>query len=133
VVRLKVPFVASAVGVPFRVRFQLTLFEVMVGVLQLALMPAGSPEAIAAVAPAPPEGTVTPPTPVAVTITEEVPIEDIDSELCDSDIFTPAVCARDVVLTAEKAINSKIISRKMPSNWQAKCNFIAGPLFQIYE
>jgi hypothetical protein len=90
--KLSVPLLATAVGVPLSVSVQLTVFEVVVGLLQVAVIPVGKPEAIATLAPAAFDGTVTPPIPVAVSVTEAVPIEDIDSEECDSDILTPGAC-----------------------------------------
>jgi hypothetical protein len=86
------PLLAIAFTLPVRVTVQLTVLVVMVGELQVAATPVGRPDVIAAVAPAPPAGTVTPPSAAAVSVTEAVPIEDIDNEECDSDILTPGAC-----------------------------------------
>lgn len=83
------PLLATAVGLPVKVRVQLTVLVVVVGLLQAAVMPVGKPPAIATVAPAAFEGTVTPPIPVAVTTTEVEPIEDIVRDWCDNDIVDP--------------------------------------------
>jgi hypothetical protein len=90
--KLRVPLLATALTVPVRVRVQLTVFDPTVGLLHVAMMPVGSPEVIATVAPAPPAGTVTPPIPVAVSVTELVDIEYMDREECESDIVTPGAC-----------------------------------------
>jgi hypothetical protein len=92
VAKLSVPLLATALTVPVRVKVQLTVFVVIVGALQAAVMPVGRPETIATVAPTPPAGTVTPPIPVAVSVTEVVPIDDMDREERESDIATPDAC-----------------------------------------
>jgi hypothetical protein len=89
VVKLKVPLLATAVGVPVKVSVQLTVFVVVVGLLQVAVIPAGKPVAIATLAPAALEGSVTPPIPVAVTMTDVEPMEDIVNDWCDRDIVDP--------------------------------------------
>jgi hypothetical protein len=87
--KLSVPLLAIAVGVPVNVSVQLTVFVVVVGLLQVAVIPVGRPEAIATLAPAAPAGTVTPPVPVAVTVTEVVPIDDMVRDWWDNDIVEP--------------------------------------------
>jgi hypothetical protein len=80
VVKLNVPLLATASTVPLRVTVHLTVLEVVAGPLQEAIIPVGRPEAIATLAPAAFEGTVTPPVPVAVTTIEVLPIDDIVSD-----------------------------------------------------
>jgi hypothetical protein len=75
--KLNVPLLAMAVGVPFSVSVHFTVFVVVVGLLQVGVIPVGKPEEIATLAPAAFVGTVTPPVPVAVTITEVVDIDHI--------------------------------------------------------
>jgi hypothetical protein len=90
--KLSVPVPATAVGVPVSVKFQLTEFVVVVGPVQLAVTPVGRPAAIATLAPAASEGTVTPPIPVAVTVSDAVPIEDIFSAECESTMVDAGAC-----------------------------------------
>jgi hypothetical protein len=87
--KFNVPLLAIAVGVPFRVSVQLTVFVVVVGLLQVGVIPVGRPEAIATLAPAAPAGIVTPPIPVAVTTTEVVDIDHIVRDWWDNDIVEP--------------------------------------------
>jgi hypothetical protein len=108
VAKLSVPLLARAFTVPVRVSVQLTVFVVVVGLLQVAAIPVGRPEAIATLAPAALAGTVTPPIPVAVTITDVVPIEDMVRDWCDSDIVAPGANATDVAVMPKETANSII-------------------------
>jgi hypothetical protein len=96
--KLSVPLLAMAFGVPVNVNVQLTVFEVVVGPLQVGAIPVGKPPAIATLAPAAFAGTITPPVPVAVTTTEVDPMDDMVSDWCDNDIFAPGVCAKELVV-----------------------------------
>ncbi len=90
--KLSVPLLATAVGVPVSVSVQLTVFVVVVGLLQVGVIPVGKPPVIATLAPAAFEGTVTPPIPVAVTVTEVEPMEDIVNDWCDKAMVEPGAC-----------------------------------------
>jgi hypothetical protein len=106
--KLSVPLLATAAGVPVKINVQLTLFEVVVGLLHAGVIPVGRPEAIATLAPAAFEGTVTPPVPVAVTTTDVVPMEDIAIEECDNDSLAPGVCAKEVAVMPQDATSTAI-------------------------
>ena len=74
---------------PVSVSFQLTApEEPTVGALNVALIPLGNPETIDTLAPLPLDGAVSVPCGVTVTVRLPVPIEGMESTVCDSCILT---------------------------------------------
>lgn len=103
--KLSVPLLAIAFTVPVRVKVQLTVLEVVVGLLQVGVIPAGRPEAIATLAPAAFDGIVTPPCAVSVTTNEVLPMEDMVKDWCDNVSLVPGLVAHELAVMPKHKTN----------------------------
>jgi hypothetical protein len=91
---LKFDVPATALALPVSVSVQETAPEAEnAGELQLAVMPAGNPEAIETVAPVALEGITTPPRGVTVTVSVAVASDCMESEVGETLSWIPGACA----------------------------------------